>query len=88
LWYNTLIFQRYFIERIPTKIDNMKELSTEELIQALNNNNKNLHTVISRMSNDEKEAALDTLADAFKEDPYFSWIADFQSGDTEKERKM
>lgn len=66
----------------------MKELSTEELIQALNNNNSNSHTVISRMSNNEKEAALDTLADAFKEDPYFSWVADFQSGDTEKERKM
>lgn len=70
----------------------MKEggkLSRTELVQALNTNI--INGSVSVMSSDaEKEGAVETLADAFKEDPYFVWLADFQQGTSvaDKEKTM
>ncbi len=55
------------------------KLSKTELVQALNTNI--INGPVSVMSSDaEKEGAVETLADAFKEDPYLVWLADFQQG--------
>ena len=65
------------------------KLSKTELVQALNTNI--INGLVSVMSSDaEKEGAVETLADAFKEDPYFVWLADFQQGTTaaDKEKTM
>ena len=54
------------------------KLSKTELVQALNLNTNiiNGSTVSLMSSDDDKKGAVETLADAFKEDPYFVWLAD------------
>ena len=66
------------------------KLSKTELVQALNTNIINGSTVSLMSSDADKKGAVETLADAFKEDPYFVWVADFQQGTTtaDKEKTM
>lgn len=65
------------------------KLSKTKLVQALNNNITS--NGVSFMSSDvDKEGAVDTLADAFMEDPFFVWVADIPHGTstTDKEKRM
>mmetsp|Transcript_554 Transcript_554/g.910 ORF Transcript_554/g.910 Transcript_554/m.910 type:complete len:284 (+) Transcript_554:50-901(+) len=69
------------------------KLSKSELVQALNlnSNTKITNGSVSMMSgNVDKEGAVETLADAFKEDPWFVWAADIPQGTTsaDKEKTM
>ena len=63
------------------------KLSKTELAQALNAFAND--SVSFTSGDDDKEDAIDTLADAFMEDPMFVWFADLEQGDTiENEKKM
>eukprot|EP00585_Thalassiosira_rotula_P002774 CAMPEP_0196143446 /NCGR_PEP_ID=MMETSP0910-20130528/13381_1 /TAXON_ID=49265 /ORGANISM="Thalassiosira rotula, Strain GSO102" /LENGTH=254 /DNA_ID=CAMNT_0041404907 /DNA_START=17 /DNA_END=781 /DNA_ORIENTATION=- len=62
-------------------------ISKEELNQALNKNLTSYNGV-SFLSKSDEDNALDVLADAFKEDPMFAWVAELDDDDPNKTQKM
>jgi len=62
------------------------QLSKRELNKALNTHLYD--SDISFLSKPEEDYALDILADAFKDDPMFSWMAGLEEDDPERDQKM
>eukprot|EP00579_Thalassiosira_antarctica_P024290 CAMPEP_0201988458 /NCGR_PEP_ID=MMETSP0904-20121228/92328_1 /ASSEMBLY_ACC=CAM_ASM_000553 /TAXON_ID=420261 /ORGANISM="Thalassiosira antarctica, Strain CCMP982" /LENGTH=340 /DNA_ID=CAMNT_0048542631 /DNA_START=107 /DNA_END=1130 /DNA_ORIENTATION=- len=62
------------------------QLSKQELNKALNNHLYG--SDISFLSKSDEDYALDALADAFQDDPLFSWFAGLEGEDPERDQKM